>query len=448
MLSCSPLASAAGVRTGMRVGGVPTLCADCKIIPLDPMAAPRLLEQVGISLMQYTPEVSLTGPDTITLHVSASLRLFGGPLRLYKAIRSLLKRSGYKSRHSMAPTATGSLLLLHSPGRQHRTLSFKRLGRLLAPISCEHLQRAQAHLPWLSAIGCTNLGALAALPRAALLRRTSPLLLSELDQALGKEPEHLAFLEAADTFNTRIELYDSVEHASAIQYRAQRLIEQLCGWLQAHQLSINQLSLYLEHERAPHLLSPSLLELKLGSPSWCPVVLARLLQEHLNHYTLPAPVIAISLQVNYFQARETQSQSLFPDPVGAMAELPPLLDLLKARLGENAIFEAAPLADYRPEHANRWLSHPKQENAAALLPTGPRPFWLLPKPLPLTVRQHRPFYTSPLYMISGPERLEDGWWDSPIARDYFIAEAKDGSRYWIYQDLKDKGEWYLHGLFA
>ncbi|MFO1269788.1 MAG: hypothetical protein U1F67_25325 [Rubrivivax sp.] len=36
--------------------------------------------------------------------------------------------------------------------------------------------------------------------------------------------------------------------------------------------------------------------------------------------------------------------------------------------------------------------------------------------------------------MSGPERIEAGWWDGPPAvRDYFIALAADGSLVWIWR---------------
>ena len=65
----------------------------------------------------------------------------------------------------------------------------------------------------------------------------------------------------------------------------------------------------------------------------------------------------------------------------------------------------------------------------------------------------------PLSLLSGPERIEAGWWDAGLAeRDYFIAEAADGALVWIYrarlplsaQSGSDSGRsgWFLHGRFG
>jgi protein ImuB len=48
----------------------------------------------------------------------------------------------------------------------------------------------------------------------------------------------------------------------------------------------------------------------------------------------------------------------------------------------------------------------------------------------------------------GPERIETGWWKASdgVQRDYYVLEAIDGARYWIFQTPDES--WFLHGLFA
>ena len=85
-----------------------------------------------------------------------------------------------------------------------------------------------------------------------------------------------------------------------------------------------------------------------------------------------------------------------------------------------------------------------------------RPVWLQPVPEPLVERNARPLLDGrPLGLLSGPERIESGWWDEALAeRDYFIAEAADGALVWIYRarlplsaDARESG-WFLHGRFG
>jgi len=76
-------------------------------------------------------------------------------------------------------------------------------------------------------------------------------------------------------------------------------------------------------------------------------------------------------------------------------------------------------------------------------PAPSRPLWLLPAPRPLggdpTAAQLR--------LLSGPERIETGWWDGDdIGRDYFVGRNASGEQLWLYRDRG--GEWFVHGVFA
>jgi len=80
--------------------------------------------------------------------------------------------------------------------------------------------------------------------------------------------------------------------------------------------------------------------------------------------------------------------------------------------------------------------------------------WLLPEPEPLPERQSRPWFEGrALQLLSGPERIEAGWWDAGLAeRDYFIAQALDGALLWIYRTRLPLSAgaqgWFLQGRFA
>jgi protein ImuB len=75
---------------------------------------------------------------------------------------------------------------------------------------------------------------------------------------------------------------------------------------------------------------------------------------------------------------------------------------------------------------------------------------MLNEPEPLRTDQDTPCYHGPLELLSGPERLETGWWDDDgIARDYFVAVNPKGIHLWVYRDRsRNGGRWYLHGMFG
>jgi protein ImuB len=144
------------------------------------------------------------------------------------------------------------------------------------------------------------------------------------------------------------------------------------------------------------------------------------------------------------------NQSLFPDPGGSPEDFHRLLELLTARLGPENVLIPADVEDYRPEVCNTWLpatgKRPKSQLEQVF---DGRPFYLLPQPIALLVRDERPFYGSPLKIVQGPERIEAGWWnDQTAARDYYVAQGIDATCYWIYLERTQQARWYLHGLYA
>lgn len=444
----SPIASTAGVRLGMRRGGVSTLCPKAKLMHYDSHIEARAIDAVSLALLQYTPDLALSGDNTLLLDVSASLSLFGGARRLYCRVRSTLESLGFAARISMAPTAGGAWLLSTHKTQWRRVLRLETLTNRLDALPCAYLPAARPYRDWLDGIGCTTLGSLRRLPRAGLQRRTNKSLLQALDAAYGQAPELFNWVVAPLEFNGRIELIERIEHAEAVIFVARRLIEQLCGWLSAWQRAVTRMVFKLGHERGRHARPPTELELTLGAPTWESEHLLRLLVERLHNLELPAPVITIDLHAADTETMAPVPKDLFPDPGGSPADRQRLMEILIARLGRENILQPSPIADHRPEIANRWVPLDEKPGATECVEGAERPFWLLAQPVVLPVKQHRPFYGSPLHVIHGPERIEDGWWAGLAVRDYYVAQAENGTRYWLYQERGSEAGWFLHGLFA
>ena len=282
-----------------------------------------------------------------------------------------------------------------------------------------------------------------------------------LDDAHGHSTELFVWIEAPPTFCASLELFDRVEHADALLFGARRLLQQMTGWLCARQFAVERIQFLLAHERGRVARPPTVIALALGEAVWRDEHLVRLLKERLAQLVLEAPVIGLTLEALQVQPMAPPSDTLFPEPGGTPQERQRLMELLVARLGSENVLQAVPRADYRPEAANQWLplpAKPAGKNAQPDLPPGlsgmPRPGWLLAQPVALLMREHRPFYGSPLKMVSVAERIEAGWWGQSQARDYFIAEGLDHAHYWVYRErIAGSGEdaaprWFLHGLFG
>jgi protein ImuB len=459
VLAASPAARAAGVQIGMRRGGVLMLMPEARLYERSAAHEAEALHAVAMALLQYTPLVAQAEESTLLIDIGASLRLFGGIRALCQHVRANLRALGFTAALSCAPTARGAWLLARrNAGRALKMDSLtRRLNRLPATLA----PPARPFAAWFEGIGCFSLGDMRRLPRPGLQRRCGRPLLDLLDAAYGLSPELFDWIAAPTTFHAKIELFDRIENADALLAGAHRLLLQLTGWLCAHQLAVERITFQLDHERGRVARAPTALEIALAEPTWRDEHLVRLLKERLAKLVLDAPVIGIGLDALQVQPMAPPTESLFPEPGGGEEDRVRMLELLVARLGPDNVLQAAPRADYRPEEANRWV--PVQEKIrdsarAAQMPPDlqslPRPTWLLAKPIALLMRNHRPFYGSPLRMASTPERIEAGWWSQSQTRDYFIAEGQDHALYWVYRErIVGGGEdaeprWFLHGLFG
>jgi len=499
VVALSDAARAAGVRPGMRAAGAAVLAPQVRLLARDEAAERRAFDRAAQAALRYTPMVAQAPQHTLLLDVGASLRLFGGPRALLRQARRDVAGLGLAVRAGMAPTAAGAWLLAcrREPRARRRVLRQAALDAALDTLPIDLLPQAAPHLDWLSGSGCRTLGMLRRLPRAALQRRSGPDLLRALDAAYGRQAEaHRAYQPPA-SFTERIDLVERLEHAEAVLAMAGRLAASLCAWLAARRQAVRSLSLGLEHEHGRHARPPSVIELALAEPAWLAPHLLGPLRERIARCRLAAPVVALTLDTRELADAPDLSAGLFPEPGGTPADQRRLLDLLAARLGSECVRRPAPRADHRPEVANAWTAawsdactdaptrvrtgarasaHPDNAHTgartdartnakadarpnappAAAAPhgeSGPppeRPFWLLAQPQELPVRGHRPVAGTPLTLLRGPERIESGWWDAPMAtRDYFVAEDARHARYWVYRERDaDPVRWFLHGLFG
>lgn len=458
VVALSAAAHAAGVRPGLRRGGAIMLAPQSQFQERSLSLEAEALQAVAMALLQFTPQLAEAEEATLLLDVGASLRLFGGIRALCRKVAHSVRALGFTGALGCAPTARGAWLLARC--NAGRALKMASLERRIAHLPVGVLPPARPYLSWMEGIGCLTLGQLRGLPRPGLQRRCGRALLDMLDDAHGARPEMHQWLEAPASFRARLELFDRVENAEALLSGAQRLVLQLTGWLSARQLAVERIHLLLEHERGRTAGPPTVIEVALAEPTWQDGHLVRLLKERLAKQELDAPVIGLALEAPQVQPMAPPSESLFPEPGGSKEDWQRLLELLAARLGADNVLQAAPSADYRPEQANVWRSIQEKIRPAevrAQLPQDvtslPRPAWLLPNPIPLLMRDHRPYYGSALRLRSTGERIEAGWWSTMQTRDYFMAEGEDHAHYWLFKQrdasaTEPETRWYLHGLFG
>jgi protein ImuB len=240
-------------------------------------------------------------------------------------------------------------------------------------------------------------------------------------------------------------------------FPAQRLLASLEGFLRGRGAGMTELRFIASHDpRRARPQPPTEITLKLAAPERDARRLGALLAERLTRVALPEPALALALAVGQLQPFAAMNGNLLPQPAEPGIDWLKLAETLHARLGSERVFQLQAVDDHRPERAWRAvpLSLDGGSDALAPLPPSPRPLLLLPAPQPLPMRNDQPLYRDPLTLVTGPERIECGWWDlgTPTARavhrDYFVARNGRGQLLWVFRELAAPRGWFLHGLFA
>ncbi len=417
--------------------------------------------------LQFTPRVALIEPlsasPAVVMEVAASVRLFGGKRKLAERVREECIDLGVKQL-AWAPTSLAALAL----ARAGISNGFsKPLDHLLDGLPIETLTSVAKHAETLARIGCRTLGQVRAMPRGGMSRRFDAALLLSLDQAYGLRPEVHEWVEAPDTFSSKLELINRVELAPALLFAARRLLLMMSGWLAARHCGVSAFTLRWRHDslwaRGPD--EGGELTIRTAQPTRNIEHLTRLLSEHLAKVDLGAPVGDIALEAVEVQHFEDQNLSLLPDTNQTGESLALVLERIAARLGTDRVLRPQLVEDHRGEWMCQWAPHEQAAKSAQRRPLGrlvdiPQPTFMLPEPLRLATRGHRPLYQGELQLLAGPHRVEGGWWDRMededgagtrnVMRDYWVALNEFSGLLWIFQTrlADEQTAWFLHGHFA
>jgi protein ImuB len=450
IVAVNSAARAAGVHAKQLVSAALALAPDIALRERDPQQEAAALAAAATWATQFTPLVSLAPPDAMLAEIGPSVRLFAGLRRLTSRLIEGTHALGYAPRVVLAPTPLAALLLARA--NRDSVTEPRQLASALASVPLVHLDAAPEVVAMLAAAGVTTFGQACVLPRASLERRTGTDFVAALDRTLGRRSDPQPPFAPPPRYAGKLDLPAPVAQVEALAFATNRLVHELCGWLRGRGLGVVEMSLSLGHERYVGIkigLPATTVRFRFASSTREPAHLLAVLRERLARIVLPAPVETITLASEATAPLAGRNFGLLHGDE-ATPEVP-LVDRLRARLGEDAVTLVTPRAEHRPERA--WMFPPDAIRPGALafeavVPQAPRPLWLLVEPAPLGEL----FEAQPWVLRDGPERIESGWWDGvDVRRDYFVAETPRGETVWIYRDHRygiDDGEWFLHGLFA
>jgi protein ImuB len=370
------------------------------------------LEPLAAWACQFTPKVSLEPPRALLLELAGSLRYFEGLETLLQLVERGCGEMDVPVCLATAATPRAALWLARSGKAQLEDVPLEASG-------FDSL--------FFKNLGLSTIGDLRKLPRDGLARRCGQALVDDLDRALGALPEPREYFTPPARFAAQLELPAPVAHAEALLFAARRLLVQLEGLLRARHEGVRAFTLVLD-QKPVHV--------GLASPTRETTRFTDVLREKLTTLVLAQPVEILGIEARDFEPLHGRSRTMFEDAAAEAEDWSRLLERLRARLGRDAVQGLATQPDHRPELA--WRSvEPGEWDPREFTQPGPRPIWLVEPP--------RRLREGDFLLLTGPERIEAGWWDGDDARrDYFIASIHEALA-WIY---REKDQWFLHGLFA
>ncbi|WP_119718146.1 Y-family DNA polymerase [Cognatilysobacter tabacisoli] len=429
-------AEAMGLAPGMRLSAAQALCAQAQLVEHDESAEARWQRFLAAWAYRHSSLVSAQWSGAIVLEARASFRLFGPWPRFAARLREELQALGFTHRLALAPTP-----------RAARVLAGLRDGLAVGSgpalaLMLDRVPTRRAALPddageRLHAVGARTLAAVRALPRDGLRRRFGAALLEHLDRLYGEADDPLAYYLPPDHFDARVELGYEVESHQALLFPLRRLVNDLAVYLSGRDGGVQRFALRLEHAHGHTEVPVGLLAAERDA-----ALLFEIARNRLEQASIGAPVVGLRLLARELPPFVPAERDLFDARPAQAVPWPQLRERLRARLGDESVYRIAADGDPRPERA--WRRAGPDDDALCAVPAPrrpPRPAWLLPRPVPLR--------DPDLRIVSGPERLESGWWDGADARrDYYVLETSQGQRAWAFAAPGEQCGWMLHGWFA
>jgi protein ImuB len=418
----------------------------------EPQSSAGILERLCLHAQRFTSWVSIDPPNALLLEVRGSVKLFGSLAALHADIDAVWSGLKLRAQSSTAPSTLAALWLAragHKALIEDPGLLAGRLAKL--PVACTSWDGSR--LSTLRTMGVSRIGELMRLPRAGIARRFGSGAVLDLDIALARQAAPRRAFAARERFHGRCDFETEVETVAYAQKALGPLIERCARFLRERQAGVQALELKLKHRTEP----VTRVRLGLASVTGDPARLADVSMQKLSRLELAAPILSLELLSGRLQPLSADSLDVFARLGGGNRDTAPqLVERLRARLGEQAVYRICPVPEHRPEAAWQRVHAFQADDAprtgrrvrAPHAQEMPRPVWLLNEPAQLPDADLEQLQRSRSMLEEGPERIESGWWDGKdVARDYYIVRQAGGARLWIFQERRSQC-WYVHGVFA
>jgi len=456
-------AASEGIAPGMTLADARALLPGLMTIPADPKGDARALAGLVDWCGRYTPYAASDGPDGIILDITGCAHLFGGEARMLDDLAWRLKRMELAVGIAAADTPGAAWAWARYGRGQAVPPGEARDWLKTLPVTALRLTAETAGR--LREFGLGRIGDLYRMPRAPLAKRCGLQALTRLDQVFGDAAEPISPVRPAPEWRTRIAFAEPVGRAEDIAEATRRLLDQLCALLERNGRGARRLDLMLYRVDG----TVQRIGIGTGRGNRHAGHLMKLFREKLEQAEPGFGIEEMSLEATATERLAMGQLGLTSVEDGGEANLDPLIDRLRNRLGSSGVFRIAPVESHIPERAVTIRPATDALGCDGWIADQPRPIRLLamPEPIDATAQMpdgppHRFVWRRRTHRVrhaEGPERIAPEWWRREAVRrfrDYYRLEDEDGRRFWVFRDGMYRSgdgpditsDWYMHGLFA
>ncbi len=251
IIDLNPAAERAGIGIGMPAGAALGIAESLQLSVRDQRAEHAALKRLASWCYQYSSQVCIDPQrNSLLLEIGASQRLFGPAETLAVRIHSGLEQLGYRAAFGIAPTpeaahlAARHGLLIHVPGD---------IRKSIGALGIDSLNLKTTEIQALQKMGFRSIAEILRLPRKALARRMGLAVSDYLDRLLGQRPDPGKTFRPAEGFSAGMDLPDT-EHTQGLIFPLNRLVQELCGVLRAHDRGIQVVQVRLQLDEGAETL--------------------------------------------------------------------------------------------------------------------------------------------------------------------------------------------------
>jgi len=415
------------------------ICPDLIIKERNSSQEKKLLNNLAIIGYQFTSDITIEN-HALCLEISKSKRLFRGYNNL--------------------------LCLIHEKISLHKIFAINGFGinPLIAKILCKN--KFQKFLPNLnnvyeelnkipaikitdnlntrkifSQLGIQSIKDLIDIPISLLSERFDSDLISNLEILLNKKQQILYKFKPSKTFHDEIQYINGLTNKESLIFPMKSLLKSLNEYLIAIHCRCSQI--IWEFTTPLNVNITMKIKLSRSKNDWSELLnLSRIKLDNIN---LPKVVEKVSLYCADLIEDKKINNEIFNDNKNKSQYKGNLVDSIVAKVGEKALFTLLTKNEHIPEKAGSIKKFDMKQFFEQQTTENTRPLWLLKTPNPIKFLNGKLYFKSPITILSGPERINDNWWENNQQLDYYIARDEEGTNYWIY---KSGVKWFIHGIFS